>query len=268
MIDRTKPDSSTWAICIALVLLVTGAGPTNAGTWDFATGPAIGDAEGERDWGVEIVPYLWLAGLSGEMGLPAVGTIPVDVSFSDLASNLDAAFAGFMDARYRRWHLLIDGAWVQLRNTVAPPQTALELADLSASVAFGLGGVSYELPLDWPVALELYLAGRWWHVNADALILTAGPPVAGGMTEVWADAIVGTRIRYPLGEKWRFGLTADIGAGNADLDWQVLGYVNYMFNPHFGLTAAYRILGVDYSNRGFVYDLRQSGLLLGINFAY
>jgi len=41
-----------------------------------------------------------------------------------------------------------------------------------------------------------------------------------------------------------------------------------MFNSHIGLTAGYRILGVDYSRGGFVYDVRQSGLLLGFNFAY
>lgn len=64
------------------------------------------------------------------------------------------------------------------------------------------------------------------------------------MTEVWADAIVGTRIRYSINEKWRVGLTADIGAGNANLDWQIFGFVGYRFNPHFGLTAGYRILGV------------------------
>ncbi len=88
------------------------------------------------------------------------------------------------------------------------------------------------------------------------------------MTEVWADAIVGTRIRYSINEKWRVGLTADIGAGEADLDWQIFGFVGYRFNPHFGLTAGYRILGVDYSSQGFIYDVRQTGLLLGFNLAY
>jgi len=68
--------------------------------------------------------------------------------------------------------------------------------------------------------------------------------------------------------KWRISFKADIGAGDSDLDWNVFGGIGYMINPHFGLTAGYRILGVDYSREGFVYDLRQSGLLLGFNFAY
>ncbi len=44
--------------------------------------------------------------------------------------------------------------------------------------------------------------------------------------------------------------------------------VGYRFKPHFGLTAGYRILGVDYSSQDFVYDVRQTGLFLGFNFAY
>jgi hypothetical protein len=256
----------------ALFLLAIGEAPAKAGTWDFATGPSSRDKEGERDWGVEIVPYLWLAGLNGQAGLPAVGTIPVEASFSDLASNLDGAFAGFLDARYRRWHLLVDGSWVRVKDTVSPGQASLVEAAVTTEVAFGIGGVSYELPLDWPAIVEVYLAARWWHVNLAASSDTPGgllpPTVSGGQTEVGVDAVVGTRIRYDITEKWRVSFSADIGAGNADLDWNVFGGIGYMINSHIGLTAGYRILGVDYSRAGFVYDLRQSGLLLGINLVY
>jgi len=42
----------------------------------------------------------------------------------------------------------------------------------------------------------------------------------------------------------------------------------YMFNRHVGLTAAYRVLGVDYSSGGFIYDMKSQGLLLGLNLAF
>jgi hypothetical protein len=34
------------------------------------------------------------------------------------------------------------------------------------------------------------------------------------------------------------------------------------------VTFAYRLLGVDYSSSTLIYDIRQSGFLLGFNFAY
>jgi len=272
MIDWKMLRHFASVLCTTLLLLAMGETPANAGAWDRATGPSSRDEEGGRDWGVEIVPYVWIASLNGTMGLPVVGSVPVAATFSEVSDNLDGAFAGFMDARYRRWHVLVDGSWVRLKDSVAVPQAFLERAKYESSVAFGFAGVSYELPLDWPASIELYLGARWWRVDADASITTSGPvlppTVSGGLTEVWADAIVGTRIVYAITEKWRVTFKADIGAGASDLDWNVFGGIGYKVNRHFGLTAGYRILGVDYSREGFVYDLRQSGLLLGFNFAY
>lgn len=274
MIERKKFHRFAWVLCTSLVLLTMGRTPASADTWDWVTAPSRSDEKGGRDWGIEVVPYLWLASLAGDMGLPATGTIPVDSSFSDLAEHLDGAFAGFMDVRYRRWHMLVDGSFVRLKDSVSPDPSSLgPTADVESSVAFGLGGFSYELPLDWAASTELYLAARWWSVDTGATITTGlpspfPPTLSGDTTETWADAVVGTRIRYPITEKWRATFAADVGAGASDIDWQVLASVGYMFNPHIGLTAAYRIMGVDYSSGGFVYDVRQSGLLLGLNLAY
>ena len=251
------------------LLLVAVAMPADA-TWDWATGPSISDEEGKRSWGVEVVPYLWLSGIDGELGLPAVGTIPVSATFSSLASNLNAGFAGLIDLRYRRWHLISDNFWVSLRMDPEPSQSLFTGATIESSVAFGTVALAYELPLNQSYAVDVYLAARWWHTSNDAVIETAGPggPFAGSLTDTWADAIVGARIRYAITERWRVSAAADIGGGNASLDWSVVGSVGYDFNDHVGLTAGYRIVGVDYSNRGFVFNIKQSGLLLGLNLRY
>jgi hypothetical protein len=255
-------------LCLIGLLVLPWTAPASAGVWEWATGPSIYDEEGKRDWSIEITPYLWLANLNGDIGLPPVGTIPVNLTFSQLADNLDAGFAGVMDVRYRRWHMLVDGSWVRLKGTAEPPQPALLASSVDVAVAFGLAGIAYELPLDWGVSIQPYLAARWWHLKVNTLVTTVGPTLGGGATEVWADAIFGTRIRYAIADKWQVGLTGDIGAGNANLDWQVLGVLSYMFNPHIGMTAGYRILGVDYSRQGFVYKVKQNGLILGLNLAY
>jgi hypothetical protein len=255
---------------VALVLLgLAIAGSAQADMWSWATGPSMRHEEGKRDWGVEVVPYLWVAGLDGELGFKDAGTIGVEASFSDLASNLDTGIAGLMDFRYRRWHVLVDGSWVRLTKTVTPDaRPVIESVTLTPSVAFGTAGVSYELPLDWPMSIETYLAARWWHITADATLVTAGPTASFGITEVWADAIVGARISYAITDKWRVRLVGDVGGGSADLDWQAMASVSWMFHRNIGVTLAYRILGVDYSSSTLIYDIRQSGFLLGFNFAY
>ncbi len=268
------------AISGAAALMALSISTPALAKWDWATGPSKYDEEGKRSWGVEVVPYFWLASLSGRMSIPDVdGSLPVEADFSNLASNLDAGLAGLIDLRFRRWHLMSDNSWVRLQineDQVVGP--AAFSASLTPEVAFGTVAVAYELPLVERFALDVYLAARWWHVKAAATIVGTitgpgpGPPTrfAGSVsgTETWANAIVGFRARYQITDRWRVSAAADIGGGQADLDWSAFASVGYDINRHVGLTLAYRILGVDYSNQGFVYDMKQSGLLLGLNLRY
>ena len=46
------------------------------GKGNWLTGHSIYTEEGERSWGVEVVPYLWLSSLDGELGIPGAGSTP------------------------------------------------------------------------------------------------------------------------------------------------------------------------------------------------
>ena len=126
----------------------------------------------------------------------------------------------------------------------------------------------------WVGSAALFLsAGAPCQTTTRVSVETGGPvdpgPFSGKLTESWANAVVGARWRLPISETWQVALQADVGAGNADLDWSALGTVTYRFNHAVGLTAGYRVLGVDYRpNGGFVYDIIQHGLLLGVNLRY
>ena len=101
---------------------------------------------------------------------------------------------------------------------------------------------------------------------------TGGPgapvPFSGKLNESWADGIVGVRWRLPITKKWQVSAYGDIGAGAAKLDWSVGGNVGYYFNQYVGLTAGYRVNGVNYEKDGFLFDVRMNGFLLGLNLRY
>jgi len=59
------------------------------------------------------------------------------------------------------------------------------------------------------------------------------------------------------------GFIGGFGAASK-LTWDVFAGVGYQFNPRFGVVAGYRALGVDYSNKGYVYDVVQHGPLVGL----
>ena len=240
-----------------------------SGSWDWATGPSIYDGEGKREWSVEVIPYLFIANLTGELQVGPAGTIPVVATFPTLASNLDSGFAGVLDVRFRRWHLISDNSWVSLKASPAPAPPVASAA-VGLALAFGTVAVAYELPLDAAYALDVYLGARWWHVNTDLDVVLAGPagPFSGSRTVSWADAVVGARVRYRITDSWRVAANADVGGGQAKLDWSVFANVGYDWNEHFGVTAGYRIVGVDFSQAPFGLDVKQSGLLLGANIRY
>ena len=55
-----------------------------------------------------------------------------------------------------------------------------------------------------------------------------------------------------------------IGAGGADLDWDVAAGLGYRFNETFSATVGYRAMGVDYNDDGFLFDVVEQGPILGL----
>jgi hypothetical protein len=259
-----------------VVLGSSAASPAHAGAFDWATGPSIDDRNdepGERDWSVSVIPYLWLAGVTGDVTTAAGATASGSSTFQEYGSNLKIGVEGVIDLRWRRWHVISDGTWMKLEGgdtrvlqTPGPVTPILNLGVITTS-AFGTAGVAYELPLKWDTAVDLYMAGRWWHFTSYELA-TLGPLATSANSKtVWGDVVGGFRLRHAITEHWGVGLGADVGGGGSDVTWQTYASLKYMFNRHFGLGVGYRVLGVDYSSGGNQIDLTMRGLVLGIELA-
>lgn len=55
-----------------------------------------------------------------------------------------------------------------------------------------------------------------------------------------------------------------VGAGEADIDWDVAGAIGHRFNDRVSSVIGYRALGVDYSNDDGFLDVVQEGPILGL----
>ena len=262
MITRTAVRRTTQQILI-LGLLISIPIPTLAQP-DAPMESAAGSAE-EKPWSVEIAPYLWLAGVDAELTTPSGGSISSSQTFSSIASNFDAGFAGAIDLRFRRLHVFSDNTWIRLKDSSERPGPAVTSIDLTLQTAFGTVAAAYELPLPGPVGLDVYLGARWWVMSTEVTQFNGGTAIASGdAKQVWADAVGGLRVRYAITDDWRIAMTGDVGGGGSELTWMVTGSLNWMIWRHFGLTAGYRVLGVDYQANGWDVDLKQQGLLLGM----
>ena len=246
--------------------------------------PAPAAAE-QPGWAVQITPYLWAAGLEGDISPFRSGpTIGVDKSFSDVVDDLN--FGGFVNlwGRYDRFVVSGDMMYTNTTDshgsgplpalqipglgTIPPGATVDASVDTKQFMATLQGG--YRVVDSQQMTLDILAGARFWHISNDVTV-TASHVLAGSLTAShdesfgWVDPVVGMRAFVPLTEKLSFQAQADIGGfgAGADLTWSVLATANYVVTDHFSVSAGYKTLKVDYDSGGHVFDTTMSGPVLG-----
>lgn len=92
--------------------------------------------------------------------------------------------------------------------------------------------------------------------------------VSASDSATWVDGMAGIRARYSITDNIYLSGWGLIGAGQADLDWDVAAVIGYQINDTFSTVAGYRALGVDYSKDDFTFDAIQEGPIIGLVFHF
>lgn len=228
-----------------------------------------------KEWTFTIAPYLWAAGLEGDVGLSGRQPVGVDMSFGDIFDNL--RFGGMVVSELHNdtWGLFGDLVYV---STVANQSITRTVNDAPATLSARVETHSFTGTLMGEyralsterATIDVMAGGRIWNVDNDISVSLAsdGSEVAdfsGGDSATWVDPMIGAKMRINTNSPWYFtawGMIGGFGAG-ADLDWDLLAGVGYQWNERFAMVGGYRALGVDYEDDGFVYDIVQQGPFLG-----
>lgn len=229
--------------------------------------PEVQQTPTEGGWTFSFAPYFWAAGLSGEtaqFGLPAVD---VDASFSDIFDHLEFGAMAIGEARNGRYSIFADVMYTKISGQAGTPRGVLATdVELTSETFAGLLGAGYSV-IDSDVArLDLVAGLRLWSVENE---LSFHGGVLDGRTRsdqaTWVDGLAGFRGTYSFTPEIYLTGWGFVGAGGADLDWDVAAAIGYRFNDSISAIAGYRALGVDYSNDGFVFDVTQQGPMLGLS---
>jgi opacity protein-like surface antigen len=227
-------------------------------------------------WTFEFTPYLWGAGMSGEVGAGALPTLDVDMSFSDILDNLDAGLMGAFEARNGRWGLLFDAIYMKLAHSATASRTgsgpigatATASAELEITQTVYAAAVAYRA-IEGRTPLDVIGGARYAKLTVDAQIdgsfYAQTGTVAASAEKSWVDPYIGVRVQHPIAERWTLVGYADVGGFGvgSDFTWQALAGVNYEFSKSIAGKFGYRYLYVDYDKDGFRYDMANSGLYLG-----
>jgi hypothetical protein len=217
-------------------------------------------------WTFSVAPYFWAAGLSGEVGSFGLPTVDVDASFSDIFDHLDFGAMAIGEARYDRYSIFGDVMYTKISGSAGTPRGILASSvEVSSETFMGLIGAGYSLVDNSSGRLDVVGGVRVWSADTDVSFsggILDGVSRSDGAT--WVDAVAGLRGNYSITPKVFLTGWGLVGAGEADIDWDVAGAIGYRFNDSISAVAGYRALGVDYSNDGFVFDVVQQGPILGM----
>ncbi len=224
------------------------------------------------NWQFTVAPYFWGAGISGTSGtLPGVPPAEFDLSFKDILENLDGSGMISGNARNGRFGISTDFQYVRTVSDGETPgplfgPTRME----STSTIFSITG-EYLLS-DNPTS-ELWVAAglRYWDVETE-LSLGAGTLPARTSTgrNKWWDPVIGLRGRADLGQKTFFtgwAYLGGFGVGSESMS-DVFAGLGYQFTDVTSGIIGWRHISVDRRDDSFVYDIKQSGPVLGLTFRF
>lgn len=228
--------------------------------------PQVQQTTTESGWTFTFAPYFWAAGLSGDIAQFGLPEAHVDASFSDIFDHLDFGAMAMGEARYGPYSIFADIMYTKISGQGGTPRGILfDDVEVSSETFAGTFGAGYSVFEDNAAQLDIVGALRVWSVDTD-LSFSGGllPSRSASDGDTWVDGLAGFRGTYSFTPEIYLTGWGLVGAGAADLDWDVAAVVGYRFNDTVSAVAGYRALGVDYSNDGFVFDVVQQGPILGL----
>lgn len=230
----------------------------------------------EEDWSFRLSPYIWFAGLKGDVGtIPPLPSAPVDISASDALSDTEASFMILLDAKKQRHGFFADLLYsdVQSDEELVPQPIGLDMKSTTKTTIFTLA-YQYELYKQDQAAVDLLAGVRYWDIDSElkfkgGLGILAGRKIKND--ESWFDPALGLKGRAPLGSS-QFYVEGGAGVGGfgvgSDLFYELSANIGYQWSKSIGTALGYRMFDVDYEDDGYVYDVKQQGWQIGLTWAF
>ena len=233
---------------------------------------ARAEDSGSAGWEFATTAYVWVSDLEGELRTAGdVQPVAVDLSYGDVLEHLK--FAGFaaLHARKGRLILMADLSYVHLGadEGIGLRDDDLFEAELDAAVFTATALAGYRA-VENAVDLDL-MAGARMVVTDNDLVLS-GPlrTVEGDVTKTWVDPVLAAHVGIPVSERTTLAVYGDIGGFGvaSDFTWQAIVGLQHRIGRHWQLSGGWRYYAVDFEKGDFLYDVRQSGPILGARYNF
>lgn len=212
----------------------------------------------QKNWQWRLSPlYLWGVSISGDQTIGRA-TVPLELDFSDIFSNLEAVFTANFEGMYNnKWGFLIDYSYIDIKGDQGPLSVKFENTLAEVDGLYRLMSGEHNL--------DLLFGLRYTEQE------TTVEPTPLSVNPDWTDPVIGGRWMWDFADQWTLIVRGDIGGFGAgsDFTWQALGLVEWQPFKYVSFVGGYRALYQDYEDGSgpsfFKYDATLHGPLLGLN---
>ena len=229
-------------------------------------------------WNFLVEPYAMFPNMSGKIGLGSSDVMPVsvNVSPSEIFSNLHMGAMLYLEANKGKWNINTDLLYMNLSQGV-DSNKVIENGEVSAKqIGWETAGL-YSVVPNLQVGVGILVNTIESDVNVNRReILGATKNVQASLSQTWVDAMIIASFVNKPGTKFIYKLRGEVGgfgiSGDSNFAWQVQGYAGYRFSELFQLSAGYRVISLDYATGSgsdkFLYDVDTYGgvIRFGFNF--
>ena len=230
------------------------------------------EASGEKDWNVSLTPYLWVAGLNANIGIPRDGNdVDVNQSFADVLGKLNFAFMGTLDVEHRRAVFIADLIYLNVGVKAEPRTDPGFSAKVNFKQVVGTAMAGYRIVERGPLFVDLLAGARLTSLNVDlTLENTQGQNFETGFTSSKLAPLIGARANIPLGLKWGVGVYGDVGSifGSSDIRWQMLGTLHRDLGKNWQALVGYRHMHLQRDRNEAKLKVDVNGPLVGIKYKF
>ena len=230
----------------------------------------------EASWEFRLTPYIWFAGLKGDVAtIPGSPEVPIDISSSDALKDTEASLMVLFDVKYGRHGFIADLLYsdVQSDEELIPSPVDLNMRSTSKTTMFTLA-YQYELFNHQQTVIDLLAGARYWLIDSK-LSFSGGLGFLAGKTisndESWIDPVIGFKARAPLSNS-QFYTAAGAGIGGfgiaSEMFYEISANIGYQWSRTIGTAIGYRVFDVDYDESGFIYNVKQQGWQIGLTWAF
>lgn len=254
-----RRSAARWSAALALLVVVAAALPAGAQPADDG-------------WRFTVAPYVLGASMSGTSGVRGLEA-EVDLSASDIFSNLQMGFNGYFGVEKGDWGFGVDVIYMALGAStdyvnVDPTQAAFTFLATRRLTP----------------TLDVTAGARWNLIQSQVESKSNSPVLPGTTFEdtyQWVDPVVGIVWRQPIGQRWVLAMPANLGGFgiSSKIAVDVFPNVQYQLLEYAWLGVGWRVLYVDYETGyddgppisnpdAFLYKVTSTGPVIGMRFQF